>query len=80
VYYRLWEDRAPSKSFTSTRLNYQNRLEPDLPAGVVWGSARWNWRSRASPMMMHLKPVTGKNLIRAENTGFLRYFPESSAA
>jgi hypothetical protein len=24
--------------------------------------------------------VTGKNLIRVENTGLLRYFPESSAA
>ena len=25
-------------------------------------------------------PVTGKNLIRVENAGLLRYFPESSAA
>jgi len=25
-------------------------------------------------------PVTGKNLIWGENTGLLRYFPESSAA
>jgi hypothetical protein len=25
-------------------------------------------------------PVIGKNLIRSENTGLLRYFPESSAA
>jgi hypothetical protein len=27
-----------------------------------------------------LLPVTGKNLIWGENTGLLRYFPESSAA
>jgi exosortase/archaeosortase family protein len=30
VYYCLWEDRAPSKSFTTTSLSYQNRFEPVL--------------------------------------------------
>ena len=30
MYYRLLEDRAPSKSFTTPRLGYQNRFEPVL--------------------------------------------------
>jgi hypothetical protein len=30
VYYCLWEDRAPSKSFTTTSLSYENRIAPVL--------------------------------------------------
>ena len=39
---------------------------------------RGTWRQPRTSRF--LAPVLGKNLIRSENTGILRHFPESSAS
>ena len=47
-----------------------------------WGEVSEHFASqqRRAQYLTSAAPVTGKNLIWGENTGLLRYFPESSAA